>query len=131
MSSRRGLTLLEVLAATVLLSMLAASCVPLLRLVMKDLSHQDEQFDLIELSLFVDEILAEPSEFNLDPDMFSESSEHTINWPESTTGTSVIVRRLVSDDPKANHAWLSFSCNGKSVFRWIPVDIEDNQESQQ
>ncbi|MCH8825273.1 MAG: prepilin-type N-terminal cleavage/methylation domain-containing protein [Planctomycetes bacterium] len=130
MSSRRGLTLIEVLAATVLLSMLAASCVPLLRLVMNDLRHQDEHFDLIELSRFVDEILAEPSEFYLDPDMFSESGEHTINWPESKIGTSVIMHRLISDDPKANHAWLNFSCNGKSVFRWIPVDNEDDQESQ-
>lgn len=130
MNSRRGLTLIEVLAATVLLSMLAASCIPLLRLAMTDLRHQDESFDLIELSLFVDEMLAEPSEFNLDSAMFAETSEHTINWPKSTTGTSVIMRRLVSDNPKANHAWLSFSCNGKSVFRWIPVDNEDYQESQ-
>ena len=130
MSSQRGLTLIEVLAATVLLSMLAASCVPILRLAMNDLRDQDESFDLIELSLFVDEILSDPTKFNLDPEMIAESSEHTITWPDSATGASVIMHRLISDDPKADHAWLSFSCNGQSVLRWIEIDNENDQESQ-
>ncbi|MCH8825290.1 MAG: prepilin-type N-terminal cleavage/methylation domain-containing protein [Planctomycetes bacterium] len=130
MNRIRGLTLIEVLAATVLLSMLAASCIPLLRLAMTDLRHQDESFDLIELSLFVDEVLSKPTDFNLDLEMIAQSSQHTINWPDSATGASIIMRRLVSDNPKVDHAWLCFTSNGQSVFRWIPVDNENDQESQ-
>lgn len=130
MNNRRGLTLIEVLAATVLLSMIAASCVPLLRLAMNDLRHQDEPFDLIELSLFVDEVLAEPTEFNLDPETFTESSDCQIDWPDSSDGNSVTMSRLINDDSTANHAWLKFSCNNQSVFRWIPIDVENDQESQ-
>ena len=127
MMRRRGLTLLEVLASTVLLTMLAWACVPLLRQAMNDLRQMDEPFALVELTQLVEMFLADPSAFGIEA-LPSPGDELHLPWPEQSDRSPVIVHRLSTDAGPHDHAWLRFTNRGQHIFRWIPVEVE--QESQ-
>ncbi|MCH8166197.1 MAG: type II secretion system protein [Planctomycetes bacterium] len=123
MRARRALTLVEVLAATVLLAMLAATCMPLLQRAMRALdepSPPDAPFELVELSQLADSFLADASAFGVESP--SEQDELQLPWPEHTQRPPVIVRRLTAQDADADHTWLAFSSGKTFIFRWVPVD---------
>ena len=124
---RRGLTLLEVLASTVLLTMLAWACVPLLRQAMNDLRQMNEPFSLLELTQLAEVFLADPSAFGVESPP-SELDELHLPWPEHPDRLPVIVHRLSAGVEPLDHAWLSFRSEGQRIFRWIA--IEDEQESE-
>ncbi len=127
MMRRRGLTLLEVLASTVLLTMLAGACVPLLRKAMNDLRRPDEPFALVELTRLAELFLADPSAFGVES-LPSQSDELHLPWPERPGRSPVTVRRLSTDAPPPDHAWLSFSCEGQSIFRWLAAEADRESE---
>ncbi len=129
MIRRRGLTLLEVLASTVLLTMLASACLPLLRQAMSDLRQTDEPFALVELTQLAELFLADPSAFGVES-LPSELDELHLPWPEQSDRSPVTVRRLSADAPPHDHDWVSFSCEGQRVFRWLAVEADDAQESE-
>ena len=130
MTRRRGLTLLEVLASTVLLTMLASACLPLLRQAMRDLRPTDEPFALVELTQLAERFLADPSAFGVES-LPSQLDELHLPWPERPDRSPVTVRRLTADAPPPpphDHAWLSFSCEGQRIFRWLAVEAEPDSE---
>jgi prepilin-type N-terminal cleavage/methylation domain-containing protein len=119
--SRRGLTLLEVLAATVLLAILAGACVPVLQRALSALRPSQRQFELLELARVADSVVAEPSAFGVDA--VSEASEQRMGWPDHTDRPVITVRLLAADDPDAEHGWLAFSSGGWTVHRWMELDV--------
>ncbi len=127
MMCRRGLTLLEVLASTVLLTMLAGACVPLLRKAMNDLRRPDEPFALVELTQLAELFLIDPPAFGVES-LPSQLDELHLPWPERPGRSPVTVRRLSTDAPPHDHAWLSFSCEGQRIFRWLAVEAEGETE---
>ncbi len=127
MTRRRGLTLLEVLASTVLLTMLASACLPLLRQAMSDLRQTDEPFALVELTQLAELFLADPSAFGVES-LPSPLDELHLPWPERPGRSPVTVRRWRADAPPPDHAWLSFSCEGQRIFRWLAVEAERESE---
>ncbi len=129
MMRRRGLTLLEVVASTVLLTMLASACLPLLRQAMSDLRQTDEPFALVELTQLAELFLADPSVFGVES-LPLESDELHLPWPERPGRSPVTVRRWRADRPPPDHAWLSFSCEGQRIFRWLAVEADDARESE-
>ncbi|MEE8154268.1 MAG: prepilin-type N-terminal cleavage/methylation domain-containing protein [Phycisphaerales bacterium] len=129
MMRRRGLTLLEVLASTVLVTMLASACLLLLRQAMSDLRPTDEPFALVELTQLAELFLADPSAFGVES-LESPSDELHLPWPEQPGRSPVTVRRLSADASPPDHAWLSFSCQGQHIFRWLAVEADDARESE-
>ncbi len=128
MMRHRGLTLLEVLASTVLLTMLAWACVPLLRKAMNDLRQPDEQFALVELTQLAERFLVDPAAFGVESPP-SERDELHLSWPEQSDRSPVIVRRLSAQAGPHDHAWLSFTGEGQRIFRWIAIKEERESES--
>ncbi len=123
MRPRRALTLVEVVAATVLLAMLAAACMGLLQRAMRGLdepSPPDAPFELFELSQLADSFLADASAFGVESP--SEHDELQLPWPEHPQRPPVTVHHLTAQDADADHLWLAFSSGKTFIFRWIPVD---------
>ena len=127
MRRHKGLTLLEVLAATVLLSMIAAACVPLLQQAMRHLHTPIESISIFDLAELADAFVADPAQFNVES-IQSMDDELPLPWPNFTDRPGILVHPMMADDPAVNHTWLRFSCADRSVYRWITVDPE--QESQ-
>ena len=129
MIRRRGLTLLEVLASTVLLTLLASACLPLLRQAMSDLRPTDEPFALVELTQLAERFLADPPAFGVES-LPSQLDELHLPWPERPGRLPVTMHRLTADAPPPphDHAWLSFSCEGQRIFRWLAVEAEGESE---
>lgn len=119
MRIRRALTLVEVLAATVLLAMLAAACMPLLQRAMRGLDEPEAPFNPVELAQLADSFLADPSAFGVESP--SEQDELHFPWPEHPQRPPVTVRRLTAQDAEADHTWLAFSSGKTFIFRWVPV----------
>ena len=115
MRASRGLTLVEVLAATVLLAILAATCMPLLQRAMRALQTTKPPFELLELAQFADSLLADPSAFGVEAP--SQLAELQALWPEHPDRSLITVRQLSASDPESDHAWLAFSCGGRAVCR--------------
>ncbi len=119
MSPRRGLTLVEVLTATVLMAILVAACVPILRQATGALGAPRRLLAIRPLATLADQFVAEPSAFGLDSAVVERSFE--IQWPEVVAERpSVLVRHLEHDDPAVGHGWLVFTCEGACVVRWLP-----------
>lgn len=127
MMHRRGLTLLEVLASTVLLTLLASACLPLLQRAMSDLRPTDEPFALVELTQLAERFLADPPAFGVES-LESPSDELHLPWPEQPDRSPVTVRRLRADPSPHDHVWVSFSCEGQRIFRWLVVKTERESE---
>ena len=133
--TRRAMTLVEVLAATVLLALLAGACLPLMQQSMRSLREADAVgFDARELSLLADAFVAEPQAFTAVP--LEEMTQVEIAWPETADRDPVRVERLVrlgapADDvpaeEKPDHAWLAFSCGPLTVCRWVPIEEQEGE----
>ncbi len=122
MSEGRGLTLVEVLAATVLLAILAATCMPLFQRAMRALQTTKPPFELLELAQSADSVLADPSAFGVEAP--AQLAELQLPWPEHHDRPLITVRRLSAFDSESDHAWLTFSCGGQTVYRWVPLERE-------
>ncbi len=119
MSPRRGLTLVEVLTATVLMAILVAACVPILRQATVALDAPRRPVAIRPLASLADQFVAEPSAFGPDSAMTERSFE--IQWPDVVAERpSVLVQHLEHDDQAVGHGWLVFTCDGASVVRWLP-----------
>lgn len=134
MRRMRGLTLIEVLAATVLLAVLAAAVVPMLRYA-TDAARQQGPIDLAQLSRAADAIIADPEQFGIDA--LDDVSETQITWPSGDGGRgSTLVVRLMASVDVADHAWLVFSWDSgtdnsgtECVFRWVEISAEDESDA--
>jgi prepilin-type N-terminal cleavage/methylation domain-containing protein len=116
---RRGLTLIEVVAATVLLSLLAAASLPLLRRAREAVAADESVATRFgELARFADNALADPGGSGL-----REALDNPAAAPIELTGFghgSVTVARLEPVDALLEHAWVAFRTGEFEVHRWIP-----------
>ncbi len=142
--SRRGLTLLEVLAAAVLLTTLAGACVPLLsdaagRLAAMNESGNEASFDSIDLAQFADSVLSTPDAYRIDS--LTELYRLDLAWPEAPARSPVTITQLRDlssgsadgddDSSEITHAWLSFACEDHLVIRWLSLETgEDDADAE-
>ena len=125
MRRHHGLTLVEVLAATVLLAILAAACVLLLQRAMRALQPPDPGFEFLELAQLADLFIADPS--TLGGEALPQEGEHQALWPEHPDRPLITVHRLTANDPEAEYAWLVVSSGQWAVHRWVPNDREEEE----
>lgn len=120
MRAARGLTLVEILTATVLMAILVAACVPILRRASQALDEPDRPIAILQLATLADGFLADPDAFG--PESAGTEDSFEIQWPPANTDRpSVLVQRLEPADPADGRRWLVFSCDGASVVRWLPA----------
>lgn len=137
MTAPRGLTLLETLAATVILSLIAVACVPMLQDARASLEQPSAPAcDLIELALLADAVMADPKAHGLE----KSTDVAVLQWPQEMVEreprlalrpVQVTVLTPSIDDPgrhERRHQWVSFVCDGVVVLRWTAV--EEAQEVQ-
>ncbi|MCK4872012.1 MAG: hypothetical protein KAS72_04730 [Phycisphaerales bacterium] len=126
----RALTLIEVIAAAALLSLLAAVTVPLLRDVRTALTTQQPVTDLFELARLADAVVADPESYGiqLTGQSRADASEQSVFWPGAPEQRRVGVRYLTSIG--ADHVWVAFQCGDRAVYRCIPVERDDEEATQ-
>ena len=120
----RGLTLIEVLAATVLLSLLIAACLPVLTESMAALDRDTPLPDTFGLARISEQ-------FNNDPDVFGveEFSPRDIQSLEIIVPEdfrepdleAVQIRVVKTDAIEADHCWLVLASGGISIARWMKL----------
>lgn len=132
MTTRRGLTLLEVLIATAILTLLTVTCLPLLRESLavfqwptdeQQLAHERLQSDL---STVADAFVTDPASFGIkDVRAFVDQQDRTIGWPEKIAGSteypSILIHPLRSGQAEIEHAWLEFACGEAQAIRFIAL----------
>jgi prepilin-type N-terminal cleavage/methylation domain-containing protein len=120
---RRALTLIEVLAATVLLATIAAACLPVIATAREHLiSPKAPTISVDDLALIADELIADPASLGATDLTAPEPFEFTLT--DDRVGT-IAVRRLDCADSEVRHAWVSFEAGGASVFRWIALPAQE------
>ncbi|MHC4414373.1 MAG: type II secretion system protein [Planctomycetota bacterium] len=125
MRRRRGLTLVEVLASTVLLAILAATCMPLLRQAMRVLHEPESSFEMFDVSQFADRFIVHPGPGGIK--LLSEGDQLELPWPEHPDRAPITVRRMTAGETDTGRAWLTFSCEGRSVSRWVAVERSEDE----
>ena len=142
----RGLTLLETLIATVLLTMIAIACIPLLRSAaeLTALTMHEPAGDptlRLDVGRLADATIADPAVVG-----FKDMSELlaldacTLHWnaiaPELLLGDrlgspGIDVSILRASQGTSDHAWIEFRCGEVSTYRWValpedpdPSDLE-------
>ena len=125
MMRRHGLTLVEVLASTVLLTLVAATCMPLLRQAMRVLGEPAPPFELLELVEFADAFIVDLAASATDEiEPLDDQFPRELPWPDDPDRPAVTIRRLTGED--ADHAWLTFTCDRWTVCRWKAVEPRDD-----
>ncbi len=126
-SQRRAMTLIEVLAATVLLAILSGVCAALLRTVPAmpaNVSGDAAAIDILALERLADQLLDEEG---LRERIAADSdADFTADWPDEAGRPPVRIRRVIPDasgDGPA-HAWIAFSCGDVIVWRCIDLPKE-------
>jgi prepilin-type N-terminal cleavage/methylation domain-containing protein len=126
----RGLTLLEVLIATVLLTIMAATCVPVMAQAMRSLQTNEHAhlINATDLARFADSVIAHPELIGFkQQDELLKSDGVELPWPaqwlaeRAASAPPVRLKVLRNADPKVDHAWLVFECDGLVVHRWLAV----------
>ncbi len=123
MTNRRGLTLLEVLLATAMLALLAASTTPLMVQARASLEHEDSADVHVDLDTFADTLLDDPAAYGIDD--IHVFDHVTIDWPESPDATPIIVKRLNASDETVEFAWLAVQWRDSFVLRRLQEPSED------
>lgn len=121
---RRGLTLIEVLAATVLFSLLVVTVVPLLNQSVRVLEELEiNAVDLSELSTLADALIKDPLAYGVS---FPLAQRIEVAWPDDSLAPPITVRMestsASSDEP--THARLIFACDGWAIVRWVEMAEE-------
>ena len=122
--TRRGLTLIETLMATVILSASAAVCASMLRSARASLETPPSSIQ--DLAALADAFLDDPDSFGIEKSMLPETGFISLQWPESIDPeqnlTATLVSVTKSTDPPENgapHAWLVFEHDGLAVIRYL------------
>jgi prepilin-type N-terminal cleavage/methylation domain-containing protein len=110
--TRRGLTLIEMLASLVLLSMISAACVPLLRSTAAPDPTLNPGF-IADLGLFADELMKSPDEvMPVDGEILARS------WQRKARSEQVTIQLIPVDD---THGWLMFAVERAVVLRCVTM----------
>lgn len=133
----RGLTLVEVLAATVLLAVVAGVAASLLAHARLSLERARgyRATELADLALFADRFLDDPGAFGRDGPLERGAEAIALAWPERPERPRVVVHRLDAD-PDVNEeevagAWLVFEFGTVTVSRWVRAEREHDRSSRE
>jgi len=119
------MTLIEVLAATVLLSILAATSARMLRDVRAD-SEGAPSTSLFELTSLADSFMTEPARFGVKTPLEKVGTEEfAIAWPGLPDRGLVAITRVDPQTPMKDHAWLVFRHGSLAVSRYVPLSVKD------
>jgi len=122
---RRGLTLVEVVAAAALLTLIVAACLPLIAGARRDLEaaravslHEPVE----ELAEAVDELLRERP--GLIEEVLDQPSGLRVSWTVRDVGYEAEVRlrtrvEVRDDEHRSAHAWAVFRLEGVEIPRWL------------
>jgi prepilin-type N-terminal cleavage/methylation domain-containing protein len=113
--TRRGLTLIEVVAATVLLSLLAVAVVPVLRDARAQAEARGPRLDVFELGLLADRLVDDPESMGVAKDWAEQIS--SARQALQADGTAITVHRERAD-------WIVFERGSTSVARFVPLEEE-------
>ncbi|MEL6396629.1 MAG: type II secretion system protein [Planctomycetota bacterium] len=126
MSTAHAMTLLETLAATALLGVIAAAVLPLVQAAGVDRAPADAGLAEAELSILVDRVLEDPVGFGVDEDglatpraLGSVFLETPIDGRIVELGFEVLVPS--ASGPDAAHTWTVWSVGGVRTLRWTPL----------
>jgi hypothetical protein len=119
------MTLIEVLAATVLLAALAATSARVLQSVRSD-SQQTLGTPFFELASLADSFIAEPAAFGVNIPLDKIGAEQSaIRWPNRPNREPVLITRVDPQSPVKDHAWLVFQHGSSAVSRYIPLSVKE------
>jgi len=121
--TRRGLTLIEVVAAAALLTLVVAACLPLITGARRDLQAaravaRDDPAG--ELSHAVDELLRQKP--GLARELLDQPEGFEIRWTVREHEHRLAVRlaaRIEGDERRSAHAWAVFRLDGAEFPRWL------------
>lgn len=137
-SRHRAITLIEVLAALVIIAMLAGVCVPMLRSA-ASIIGEPQQLDAsearLDLEALADMFVMNPTAFGVES--LDELTMVQIGSPDSSALSQVSVVRLTRDDETEetegtewNHGWLVFREGGNVAIRFRePAPRDDSKEA--
>ncbi len=126
--TRRGLTLVEVLCASVLLATLASACVPMLTSSLRKLHEPISTFQIEELAEIADLAINELDLFGVDH--IDDLTGQEIGWPDEATDRPAIRVELLepASAEQPEHGWIVFSCAEHSVYRWMEIETDDEED---
>ena len=131
----RGLTMIEVLASLVLLSLIAATCIPMLRAAAIDdttLAAGDPEHDeaLADLAGVVDQALAqwrEGESDETDPQSIASAIAGSLDASEGEINMGVL--ELAGESANVRSIWIVFRRDGLQVVRWLPRPSDEDDEA--
>lgn len=122
MSRARGMTLLEALAATVLMALIVGTCLPVFTAISRPDAHE-ARVSIDELAQAADRIMADPGAFGLEQDLTTmigrEAVEVTIATPSGPLSMRVSALGPTTTSGHPDHAWVVCESQGIGVSRWI------------
>jgi prepilin-type N-terminal cleavage/methylation domain-containing protein len=124
--SRRGLTLVEVLAATVLLAAMSAVCIALVRearLAGEAEVSQADAHSLVYLHGLAEQVAVDQSVFGIEVESLTGTEvtgELDFDALRGDFRGPVNYRLLYPDEPEADHAWVVLTVDGAQVV--VPVE---------
>jgi hypothetical protein len=123
--SRPALTLIEVLAATVLLALVAGTCASLIRAATGQLAGGPAGPPISELAGLADRWLDPANQDGPSPMsewLRSGQDDLDIPWPGDPAHPGVHLHLLRSTGGDAARTWIELECSGTRVWRWMPVE---------
>ena len=122
-SSRAGLTLIEVVVALALLTLVAVTCLPLLRQATHFPLPVDRSLRVHAVRGLADHFLEAPEHFGYD----ELSYAGYLSGPDDIDEDPLAFRRLEPRESEIDHHWMAFTRDGVRVFRWVPAPPEPEQ----
>ena len=114
MSRHDGFTLLEVIAALVIMSAVFAAGAPLMLDAHRVLAAPPAEAAVDDLAAVADRVVASPASFG----WTAEPAPQQIAWPGRAELGAITVRRLGDGD--SDQTWYCFRWRDLAVFRWVP-----------
>lgn len=118
---RRGLTLIEVIAATVLLASLTVAVVSVLQDANQIIAARAEMPELVPLAKLADALVEAPGEFGVELDGLKIEDVVAIDSVELGT----VRLHVVSRD--STHAWIAIEAGQAVVCRYVEIDPEPQE----
>jgi len=116
--TRRALTLIETLAALVLLAALSVAAAALFRDALGSTRDRPPTIQMADLDALADDALVHPEAHGLTGDLIRSASLRT-TLPGGPGLPPVRLTTLRADG--ADHAWLRFECAGRAAIRYMPI----------
>ena len=116
MNPRSGMTLVEVLAALMLLTLIATTAVPVMRYAFGTLRAAPLGEELSELGELADAFLEDPAAFGF-PGALPD--EGVLVWTDEPGREPARFRVLASNEADLQHAWVAVQAQGVAVFRFL------------